>query len=198
MRKWLLFIFLFSPLCCFSQNHYIPSQEEFEEYMLSVKELDNDQNYDTVYFDYENSIVICKLSSRNFKPIKSQTIEHYTVINDAEGGFSLHFGSFVGRWANKFEYEPETKKIRLTEIYRNVSAEGFLFGKSSINLLTNEYIGNWSYFDEDGHEIKLPTIKTIMPFPKIYLEDFGENISYHYSKKCSELIDLYKKKHVKQ
>lgn len=175
-------------------------QEEFEQYMLSVKDLDNDQINDTVYFDYKNSVVVCKLSSQNFKPKKSQTIEHYVVVRDTEDGFCLNFGSFLGGYNNKFRYETETKKVRLIEIYESVSVIGHQYGTSNINMLTNEYTGNWTYYeDNDGGftTIEMPIIKTIIPFPKIYLEDFGENICYEYSEKSIKLFNFHKEKHIK-
>jgi len=61
-------------------------------------------------------------------------------------------------------------------------------GESSVNLLTNQYIGKWSYYDVNKDKlVKMPTIRTKMIFPKIYLEDFSDDIDFDYSEKCSEL-----------
>lgn len=66
-------------------------------------------------------------------------------------------------------------------------------GESSVNLLTNQYIGKWSYYDlNKDYLVKMPEIRAKMIFPKIYLEDFSSDIYFDYSEKCSELY--YKKK----
>lgn len=49
--------------------------------------------------------------------------------------------------------------------FGNATNEGS--GESSVNLLTEDYIGNWNYFDhlannEEGELAKIPTIKTKM------------------------------------
>ncbi len=68
-------------------------------------------------------------------------------------------------------------------------------GESSVNLLTGQYIGNWNYYDLKKEElIKIPTIKSKMIFPKIYLENFSEKIYLDYSEKCSSLYIKRKNK----
>ncbi len=65
-------------------------------------------------------------------------------------------------------------------------------GKSSVNLLTGDYIGNWNYYDETKNKlVKIPTIKTKMYFPKIYLEEFNDETNY--PEKCATLYYKYKK-----
>ena len=67
-------------------------------------------------------------------------------------------------------------------------------GKSSVNLLTGDYIGNWNYSDlESDSLIKIPTIETKMKFKIINLEDFSDETYFNYSEKCSELYHKHKK-----
>jgi hypothetical protein len=42
---------------------------------IITKDLDYENIQDNVYFDIENSILVCRLSSQNFAKIKSQPIE---------------------------------------------------------------------------------------------------------------------------
>jgi hypothetical protein len=68
-------------------------------------------------------------------------------------------------------------------------------GKSSLNLVTNNYIGEWYHYDMTKEElIKMPTIKTKMYFPKIYLEHYDGRYQSEYEEKCSELYYKQKKK----
>jgi len=42
-------------------------------------------------------------------------------------------------------------------------------------------IGNWNYYDERKDKlIKMPSIKSIMKFDKIYFEDFNHDIGSEY------------------
>lgn len=102
-------------------------------------------------------------------------------------------------YKNQFRYNKKTKKIQLIGMSRfefgNAANDGS--GESSVNLLTNDYIGNWNVYDhlannENGELIKLPTIKTKMKFGIINLEDFGEETYFNFSEKCSTLY--YKEK----
>lgn len=195
MKKTIIALSLLLPLSAVLHAQNI-GREEFEQYMLLIKDLDEDHIRDSVYFDYENSVVVCRLSSRDFEPVKSRSIEHYVIVLDTESGFSLRYGSFLGGWTNKFRYEPETEKVRLIGMRRDVRVLGCQNGDSCIDLLTGEYTANWTFIDPSGDELEIPEIKTVLPFPDIYLEDFGEDISDGYSSKCSEVLDSYRKQNI--
>lgn len=48
-------------------------------------------------------------------------------------------------------------------------------GESSINLLTNDYIADWNYYDVKMSElIKMPSITKKMTFPKTYFDHLGD------------------------
>ena len=72
-------------------------------------------------------------------------------------------------------------------------------GESSVNLLTNSYIGDWNYYSDKKRKlIKIPTIKSKMVLPKVFLESFDDAVYFSYSEKCSELFGIAKEKLMKQ
>lgn len=100
-------------------------------------------------------------------------------------------------YAAQFRYEPKDKKIRLIGMsrYEFGPANNDGSGKSSVNLLTNDYIGEWNYYDLDKSRlIKMPTIKTKMTFKKKFLTDFDESVLYDFGSQCSELYLAKKEK----
>jgi len=163
-----------------------------------VKDLDNDKIKDTVYFDFENSVIVCKLSSRKFEAMQSQPIgtpNFVMGIYETTEGFSFENRWMRGAYRSDFQYEPETEKIRLVKMseYESGNAIGDGSGESHINLINGYFIGDWYYFTMDkGELVKIPAIKTIMPFPDIYLEDFGEDSYYEYTEKSASLYYLHK------
>jgi hypothetical protein len=72
-------------------------------------------------------------------------------------------------------------------------------GESSVNLLTDDYIGNWHYYDHEKDKlIAIPPIKTKMHFEKIYLESFSSDTYFDYATRCAELYHKYKEIDIKQ
>ncbi len=169
-----------------------------------IKDIDFDGKNDTVYVDNTEFRIICQLSTQNFKKIKSKQIEilnEMSGIVDAKNGFAFFNDWMRAGYKNQFRYNKKTKKVQLIGMSRyefgNVVGNGS--GESSVNLLINDYIGNWNYFDdlannEDGELVKIPTIKTKMKFKEINLEDFEENTYFGFADKCSELYYQQKEK----
>jgi len=163
-----------------------------------IKDLDGDGIMDSVYM--ENSRVTCCLSTQNFKKTQNHEIEilnYMSYISDVKNGFYFENHWMRAGYKNQFRYDSKAKRIQLIGMSRyefgNVANDGS--GESSINLLTNDYIGDWSYFDEGKEElIKIPTIKTKMSFGKIYLEDFSEETYFGFAEKCAELYHIHKEK----
>ena len=181
-------IFLFTILLC-TQAY---SQDEL------VKDLDQDTINDTAYVDHATSRLICKLSSQHFTPLQSKAID---ILNESSGvrttksGFEFYNNWMRAGYANQFRYDAKTKKIQLIGMSRyefgNATNDGS--GESSVNLLTNDYIGNWNYFDNKKEElVKIPTIKTKMPFGKIYLEGFNDETYFAFAAKCTALYEKHK------
>ncbi len=164
-----------------------------------LKDLDGDKIKDTTYLDKKNSIIICKLSTQNFKKIESKPIE---ILNDQSGVSTTKSGfKFQNHWMragyeNQFRYDKISKKIQLIGMsrYEFGPANNDGSGDSSVNLLTENYIGNWNYYNLEEEELqKIPTIKTKMSFPKIYLQDFSDETYFGFSEQCSALFNKHKK-----
>lgn len=155
----------------------MPPKNSFAQKL--IKDIDFDGKKDNVYIDVKESVIVCQLSSQNFRKIKSKPI---SILNDDSG---IHFKKdgfeFYNHWMragyyNQFRYNKKTKKIQLIGMSRyelgNAAHDGS--GESSVNLLTNDYIGNWNFFDylahnEDGELVNIPTIKTKMKFQETNL-----------------------------
>lgn len=146
---------------------------------LLMKDLDNDGVKDEIIFDGKNTQIICKLSTQNFTAIRSQKLED---LNDSSGieltknGFQFYNHSMRSGYYCQFRYNPVEKKIQLIGMSRynlgGASQDGS--GESSVNLLTNKYIGEWIRFDNKSKtHTKLPTIKKTFTIARIYLEGFS-------------------------
>lgn len=168
------------------------------------KDLDQDEKLDEVTFDTENGRIVCKLSSQNYKPIYSKeglSEEGNVEIRETKNGFEFSVPSMRAGFVHQFRYEPKEKKIRLIGMkrYEFGPANNDGSGESSVNLLTGDYIGEWYHFDLGKNElIKLPTIKTKMKFPKVYLDNYDTFPEGEYEDSCSALyakqVQQYKKK----
>ncbi|ALM48152.1 hypothetical protein AMR72_04125 [Flavobacterium psychrophilum] len=169
-----------------------------------VKDLDNDGIKDTVYFDTERSVIICQLSTQQFRKIESKPLENMgdaSGVKDAKGGFYFNENWMRAGYSNQFRYDVKTKKIQLIGMSRyefgNAANDGS--GESSVNLLTGKYVGNWNYFDQEKVKlIAIPEIKTKMDFGKIYLEDFSDATYFKFAEKCSDLYNEKKKEMIKK
>lgn len=168
-----------------------------------VKDIDFDGKNDTVYLDIDEAVITCKLSSQQYKSIKSLTID---MLNEQSGVKATKNGfEFFNPWMRagyqaQFRFDKKTKQVRLIGMsrYEFGPANNNGSGESSVNLLTDDYIGDWNYYDdlandEKGALIKIPTIKTKMRFNKIYLSRFSDKIYVDYSEKCAALYYKQKK-----
>jgi hypothetical protein len=181
----------------------ITSDTIFEQTDYLIKDLDNDNIKDSVYLNIKNATIVCKLSSKEFKEISSKPIEilnFHSGVTETKNGFEFFNDWMRAGYKNQFRYNEKTKKIHLIGMSRyefgNAANDGS--GESSINLLTNDYIGDWNYFDLKKDElVKIPTIKTKMKFKTINLEDFGEEVYFGYAEKCAELYYKHKEKMIK-
>jgi hypothetical protein len=157
------------------------------------KDLDHDGIFDAVEFDTDKMKIVCKLSSLNFKPIYSKEIEtagDFDGVRYTKNGFEFYVNFMRAGYSAQFRYEPKDKMIRLIGMsrYEFGPASNDGSGESSVNLLTNDYIGKWNYYDLNKSKlIKMPAIKTKMIFKKTSLTDFDESILYDFSGLCSEM-----------
>ncbi|PIE50373.1 MAG: hypothetical protein CSA38_04045 [Flavobacteriales bacterium] len=189
--KQIIFLIIF-----FLINSSVLAQNKLE------KDIDFDGIIDTIYIDNEKSVIVCILSSKNFKKTESKPIEILNLtsaITDAKNGFYFENDFMRAGYKNQFRYNSKSKKIQLIGMSRyefgNASNDGS--GESSVNLLTQNYIGNWNYFnhlanDGEGELVKIPTIRTKMKFKIINLENFSDETYFNYAEKCSELYHKHK------
>ena len=165
-----------------------------------VKDIDCDGKQDSVYMDQKESRIVCRLSSQNFKKIKSKPFEilnEMSGIVDAKNGFAFFNDWMRAGYKNQFRYNKKTKKVQLIGMSRyefgNAANDGS--GVSSVNLLNGDYIGDWNYYDLLANKlVKIPTIKTKMKFKEINLEDFEEDTYFGFADRCSELYYQQKTK----
>lgn len=158
------------------------------------KDLDLDGIKDFVEFNEDRTKIVCKLSTQNFKPIFSKEIEATSEtggLRATKSGFEFYVNHMRDGYAAQFRYERKEKAVRLIGVSRYsfgpASNDGS--GESSVNLLTNQYIGEWNYFDEKKLKlIKIPSIKRKMIFKKMLLSNFDEAIVYEFMQKCSDLF----------
>ena len=163
-----------------------------------VKDLDGDTINDTVYVDQATSKIICQLSTQHFKKLQSKALDmqHESAgVKATRSGFEYYNNFMRAGYANQFRYDAKTKQIQLIGMSRyefgNAANDGS--GESSVNLLTNDYIGNWNYFDHTKEElVKIPTIKTKMTFGKIYLHSFNDETYFTFAEKCAALYEKHK------
>lgn len=169
-----------------------------------IKDFDGDKWIDTVFIDSEAKKLFSVLSSNNYQRVSSFKIRSLNFGNtlvDTKDGFEFWNDYDRSGWINTFTYNPKEKKMQLIKIsrtdydlssttYGEAVREGS--GKSSINLLTNTYIGDFYYFKNDKLN-KLPTIKATMVFTDTYLYCFSDQINFDFEKQCVELYEKAKK-----
>lgn len=167
-----------------------------------IKDIDFDGKKDTVYIDQKEWKIVCKLSTQNYKKLKSKPMEiasDNSYIKATRNGFEFRNNWMRSGYAGQFRYEKLEKRIRLIGIteyaFGNAANDGS--GEASANLLTGDYIGNWNYYDhlannEKGELVKIPTIKAKLKFKKIYLEDFNEENYYSYSTQLEGIVEKQK------
>ncbi|MGU3373618.1 hypothetical protein [Chryseobacterium sp. M5A1_1a] len=166
-----------------------------------IKDLDGDSIKDTIRIDSDSRTLICFLSTQKFKKIQSGVIQRLNFGNTLEPtkkGFEFWNDFDRSGFRCVFEYDAKAKKMKLVQMRRVDDILRYDYGEkskgySSINLLTNEYIGNF-YKVSHGKLQKMPTIKAKMTFPVTYLETFDDVLCFEYEKKCLALYKENEKK----
>lgn len=161
-----------------------------------IKDLDGDGKKDTVYM--ENSRIVCRLSSRQFVKMQSRKIDilnDMSGITDARNGFIFFNDWMRAGYKCQFRYNKRKKQMQLIGMsnyaFGNAANDGS--GESSVNLLTNKYIGNWNFYDHECDTlVKIPEISTQLFIPETYLEDFCEDVYFYYDTECTKLYYKYK------
>jgi len=167
---------------------------------LIIADVDKDGVNDTIKYDRKNSMLILKLSSNNFKAIKSKRIDYVGSASGIEltkNGFKFYNNQMREGYTCQFRFDKKTNKVQLIGMDRfndgNAQHDGS--GESSVNLLTNKYIGNWNYFDLKNKKlVKIAQIEESLIIPKTYLEGFSEKQPEYYRERCDALYIKYKPK----
>ncbi|WP_316735697.1 hypothetical protein [Pedobacter aquatilis] len=173
------------------------AQEKQRPDTLNI-DLDKDSKTDQVIFDREKAIIIVKLSTHHFKPMFSEQMEIDPVssgVREKRGSFEFANNWMRAGYTCQFRYNAKAKKMQLIGMtrYEFGPANNDGSGESSVNLLTNNYIGNWNYWDDDENRlVAMPPIKRKMIFAPTYLSGFDSAIS-KYTDLCSKLYYQHKK-----
>lgn len=155
-----------------------------------VVDLDLDKNADSVFYDRQSSLIICKLSTQGFLAIQSDTIKNTDPMSHIS--ISIKGFRFTNDWMREgyhceFAYNKELKKIQLVGIDRYAfgPANNDGSGESALNLLTGDYRGKWHYYDERREQlVKMPVLKKKIVLPATYLQNFSDGIFYEYENIC--------------
>lgn len=196
MKKTILMLLLILPVL------FVTAQEKQRSDTLNI-DLDKDLKTDYVIFDRANAVIIVKLSGSKFKPMQSEELEFDPIaaeIRIKRAGFEFANSWMRSGYACQFRYNPTQKKMQLIGIsrYEFGPANNDGSGKSSINLLTNNYIGNWNYWDErKGQLIAIPAIKRKFIIQATYLDNFSGAVS-KYEDFCSRTFNQTKSSILKQ
>lgn len=194
MKVLFLSLFLFSATAAVAQKSL-------------VKDLDGDGIDDKVYLDPSRSVIVCELSNQNFRKAGSYPVDYAAEtarLEPTRNGFEFRNNFMRAGYGAQFRYSSFLKQVQLIGMSRyefgNAANDGS--GESSVNLLTNHYIGNWNYYDPNanggkGELVKMPSIKVKMLFPTVKFESFGDEIVYDYMERCAELFDKNKARMMK-
>lgn len=163
-----------------------------------IKDLDGDSKKDTIRIDSDKNVLICALSTQNYKRIISKEIKKLNFGNtlvSTKKGFEFWNDYNRSGFRCLFEYNPVDKKIQLIQIKRTddlltLNSVETAIWMSKINLLTNKYDGAF-YSDVDNEKSKeILSIEEKMVLPITYLDTFSDDLLFEYEHKC---LKMYKK-----
>ena len=162
-----------------------------------VKDFDHDFIKDTVYIDSDKDILVCLLSRDKFRKVESDEIRYLRFGNtlvSTKKGFEFWNEANHSSFISVFEYNKKANKMQLVQMKRTDYGSRADYpdekrGVSSVNLLTNLYIGEFSRM-QNKKMVKVPTIYAKMIYPIIYLETYTDAMNFNYEGRCNA---LYKK-----
>lgn len=100
-------------LILISSCNFIAAQNQL------LKDIDFDSVKDSIFLDRKDSVIICKLSSKDFKVQKSKPIEYLNEISsglsETKNGFELNNNWMRSGYSAQFRFEKNEKRIRLIE-----------------------------------------------------------------------------------
>lgn len=164
-----------------------------------VADLDFDRVPDSVFFNEKEAAIICKLSTQQFKTIKSMPIANADPvmcgIKSYAGGFEFFNHWMRSGYSAYFKYDVKLKAMRMIAMsrYELGNAENDGTGQSSINLTTHTYEGFWNYYDQDQEKaVKMPLISSKMALQQTPLQNFSDQQYQAYFKQCNKLFERHK------
>ena len=182
-----LFRFMMLPIILFV------SQTVFGQLTL-VKDLDDDHLNDTVRLDLSHSVLLCRLSTRGFQVQKSKVLEDLSSscgLEAVKSGFKFFNYQMREGYTCQFRFNPKLRKMELIGMSRYNDGDANLdgSGESSVNLLTNTYVGNWNYFDDKKRKLfKIGPIKQKLVLSRTYLEGFSDAQPELYRRECEQIF----------
>lgn len=173
-----------------------------------VKDFDGDDIVDTVRFDFKKKAIVCRLSSHNFTPMVSLPVvksvpkmlpTDFVYIDENDEGFVFVDIRDDYNFSSTFIYNRLTGKMGLANIdlFTPVTTKKLGMGQATLELPTGEYTASWTYSDTvSGDEYaSLGRIKEDnVPFPVIYLDNFGEKVERDYAEICVNKYKFYEGK----
>lgn len=172
--------------------------------MFAQETLETDVNADgkpdKVWF--KDGLIYCELSGINPKILHSRSIEDFAesadfvAFSEATNGFHLNVNYMRSGFSVQFRYNKKKDVIETIGMsrYEFGPASNDGSGESSLNLLTNDYLGNWNYYDMKTEELKpIPEIKAKMKLKQQTLTEFDTKIIETYISKCVALYYKAKK-----
>lgn len=155
-----------------------------------VKDFDGDLKKDTIRIDGDRKALVLRLSTQKYKLVISNPIDYLNFGNTlvaTRNGFEFWNNYDRSGFISVFLYSKAAKKMQLVQMRRTDDLLGRdhpnegLF-ESSINLLTNKYVGVIK------RDVKGKTLTTLInseiTYPKTYLETFGDAINFDYQEQC--------------
>ena len=161
-------------------------------------DMDGDRIPDKVYANPESGVVAYRLSSQKFKEVTSTDfIDSGNIfLYKTKNGFRISLTQMRASNAYQFRFEKESGKMRLIGMEREEfgPANNDGSGESSVNLLTNDYIGEWNYWDNSKMElVKMPAIKKKIVFTKVYFDTMNGEFSNYMEKDSGYYLSEKKK-----
>jgi len=116
-------------------------------------DIDNDGRIDSLYYDYQEEMLLFFLSSQNVQPliVPFEIIPCYSYINVYNGGFTCINNCMRANNSESYIYDKKNGKFRWTgfsvDYYGNAANDGS--GWESFDLMTGEYTASLSAFNYD-------------------------------------------------
>ncbi len=173
---------------------------------MLTKYIDDDNIRDSV--SYKDKKIEVKLSTQNFKPIKSRFLKDIyfeyatcTIEEDCLGfAFNVEYmgANMMTNNRSCFRYDPHNQRLRLTKMITRISGSGNEV-EASVDILKGIFKAKWHLYYRDHsdnsyiHE-PLPIIKDTLHFSKMFLEDYDGSVFEKFEKRIDESFDQAQKK----